>query len=68
MTTKPFAPIAAAAILILTGCGTTAPAADAPTTSTPGDSAVTFEVPGGDEVTLPDGPAERVVALEWGQA
>ena len=71
MTTKPFAPIAAAAILILTltGCGTTAPAADAPTTSNvPGDAPVTFEVPGGDELTLPDVPAKRVVALEWGQA
>lgn len=52
--------------LIFSGCGTSAPA----DTSGAGSEgrAVTITGTDGKEVTLPDGPAHRVVALEWEHA
>ncbi|GAA1992067.1 siderophore ABC transporter substrate-binding protein CdtB [Isoptericola halotolerans] len=58
--------------LTLTACGTTDdPAGTAPGTDTETSAAtgpVTVTDARGEEVVLPDGPAERVVALEWNQA
>lgn len=60
-----------AAITMLAACGTTDPATTE-TTSTPAaeQSAgpVTFTDGRGEQVTLPDGPATKVVVLEWSQA
>ncbi|MCK0118567.1 iron-siderophore ABC transporter substrate-binding protein [Isoptericola sp. S6320L] len=65
--------VAALAVgLTLTACGTTDEAADAPSEADAAETVeaqpVTVTDARGQEVTLPDGPAERVVALEWNQA
>ena len=56
-------------MLALTGCGTTDAAATAPKTEpTSENAAITVTDGTGQKVTLADGPADRVVALEWAQA
>lgn len=62
---------AVAAALVLAACGTsedTDAAADDGSTDAPAAEAVTVVDARGEEVVLADGPAERVVALEWMQA
>ena len=50
--------------MLLAGCGaTSAPTTENTASSTQG--AVTVQDAAGKDVTLPDGPAKRVVALEW---
>lgn len=61
------APLGALATLaLLAGCGTTSDAADA--TVDDSAQAVTVTDVDGESVTLENGPAQRVVALEWAQA
>ncbi|MFD5865963.1 iron-siderophore ABC transporter substrate-binding protein [Agromyces sp. NPDC127015] len=55
--------VAAASLLLLTGCGTT----EAPEAATDADAAITVTDDRGEEITL-DAPAEKVVALEWNTA
>lgn len=55
------AALAAAAVLALTGCGTT----EAPASNGSSAGALTVTDARGEKVTL-DGPAERVVGTEWG--
>ncbi|MGW9169534.1 iron-siderophore ABC transporter substrate-binding protein [Agromyces sp. NPDC055658] len=55
--------VAAAFLLLLTGCGTT----EAPEAATDADAAITVTDDRGEEITL-DAPAEKVVALEWNTA
>ncbi|MFF2496106.1 ABC transporter substrate-binding protein [Agromyces sp. NPDC058064] len=56
--------VAAASLLLLTGCGTT----ETPEASTGGDAAaITVTDDRGEEISL-DAPAEKVVALEWNTA
>lgn len=60
-----------AAVTLLAACGTTEPAASQTTVSEAPESSsgpLTFTDGRGEEVTLPDGPATRVVVLEWSQA
>lgn len=56
-----------AAVAVLAACGTTSSATDEETSAAGGDP-ITVTDSAGTEVTLPDGPAQRVVALEWAQA
>ncbi|WP_162903854.1 iron-siderophore ABC transporter substrate-binding protein [Leucobacter sp. wl10] len=60
---------AAAAVIAtaLTGCGTTEAAVE-PANEAPAGQAITVLDYQGQEVTLENGPAKRVVALEWEQA
>lgn len=55
--------VAAASLLLLTGCGTT----EAPEAATDADAAITVTDDRGEEIAL-DAPAEKVVALEWNTA
>lgn len=55
-----------AALTVLAACGTTSPATDETTTAT--GEPITVTDSEGNDVTLADGPAQRVVALEWAQA
>ena len=56
--------------LALAGCGTTDAAATAPKAAPtgPANAPITLTDGTGNTVTLADGPADRVVALEWAQA
>lgn len=58
--------IALVAAFTVAGCGTTEDAVAQD--RAPGGDAITVVDGRGEEVTLPDGPASRVVALEWNQA
>lgn len=57
----------AVAAIALTGCGATEAPVDADDEGSAGE-AITVVDGRGEEVALPDGPAETVVALEWNQA
>ncbi|WP_221585087.1 iron-siderophore ABC transporter substrate-binding protein [Microbacterium sp. G2-8] len=54
--------------LALTGCGATEAPVEASEGDGSGGEAITIVDARGEEVVLPDGPAETVVALEWNQA
>ena len=56
-----------AALTVLAACGTTSPATDETASAAAGEP-ITVTDSEGNDVTLPDGPAQRVVALEWAQA
>lgn len=55
--------VAAASVLLLTGCGTT----EAPEAAAGGAGAITVTDDRGEQISL-DAPAEKVVALEWNTA
>ncbi|MFE6963710.1 iron-siderophore ABC transporter substrate-binding protein [Agromyces sp. NPDC057679] len=55
--------VAAASLLLLTGCGTT----EAPAAAGGAEGAITVTDDRGEEISL-DAPAEKVVALEWNTA
>ncbi|WP_156760800.1 ABC transporter substrate-binding protein [Microbacterium karelineae] len=58
----------AIAALTLTGCGATEAPVEAGDDDGAAAEAITIVDGRGEEVTLPDGPAQTVVALEWNQA
>lgn len=53
---------------LLAGCGTTSAATDAEPAAAAASGPVTVVDGAGEEVVLEDGPAQKVVALEWAQA
>lgn len=57
-----------AIVALLAGCGTTSDAADAPADDAAPADAITLQDAEGEDVVLENGPAEKVVALEWAQA
>ncbi|WP_110590570.1 iron-siderophore ABC transporter substrate-binding protein [Microbacterium suaedae] len=60
--------LVAVAALALTGCGATEAPVDAGEEDGSAGEAITIVDARGEEIVLPDGPAETVVALEWHQA